>query len=267
MKKIIRKIVSLAFTLLIITSMILPFTIESMAASGKVTVYVPTSATIKSVRNGTKSTETYKIKYNKKGLPTTIYEPDGVKFVFKYNKKGFLAKTNRSTNTGAWTKIKVNKDGFPIKLSYYDNSVTSVKYRKNGRPKSAKSKLPDGNYVCVSFDKYGNRTSSKYQNDTRVFSTTTFKNKLNKKGNVVKQIQKIKGYDNATTITVKYKYDKHGNIKNKTTKLKRKDGTESYKVTYKYKKIKVSKKYEKIIKTFAWKATYDATGAINNLFY
>ena len=121
MKKIIRKIVSLAFTLLIITSMILPFTIESMAASGKVTVYVPTSATIKSVRNGTKSTETYKIKYNKKGLPTTIYEPDGVKFVFKYNKKGFLAKTNRSTNTGAWTKIKVNKDGFPIKLSYYDN--------------------------------------------------------------------------------------------------------------------------------------------------
>ena len=241
---------------------------------------------------------TSKYTYDKRGLlkKSTTNNPymGYSKINYKRNKKGAL--TNEKAYKGkklvSETKYKLNKKGLPTKETEYDHSgdITTVSsvtkntyygngnlkkvvytnkedgstytdyFRKNGTIKKSVSK-GESDSSTTTFDKKGYQIKQVYSYDIggdKVSGTRTYKNKYNKKGNLIKQTETDKYTSSnsgkktdVTTTTFKYKYDKHGNIVKETQKSVYDDGeyksTSTYTSTYKYKKFKVDKKYLKFM--------------------
>ncbi len=217
------------------------------------------------------------IKRNKKGAATRITDYEG--------KKVYSITKNTVNKKGLVTKSKeyVVKDGKKTldnvtKITYYSNrkmkkSTTestdgkikySYYYRKNGTLKKNESVFGDSKDT-MTCDKKGNPLKRVYSfgsGDYYTTGTATYKNKYNKKGDLVKSVQTDKfktgeGTDTKViTSTYTYKYDKHGNIlkeksKNVTVYSDGEKFVDTFTGEYKYKKFKVDKKYLHIISPHA----------------
>ena len=257
------------FIVLLLTSalMVSMLTVNASAASKSKmkTVYVPTSISTESNTGGHTASYTYQIKYNKKGMPYKIILPQGSDVFYKYNKNGFVKGTYNTYNNGGRSDItyfKVNRRGLITKI--YDTNST-FKYGKKGRPLSYKS-----TDVHIKYDRYGNMKSYISKYGSELIEKSVYSLKLDKKGNIVKEIKKstFRDLSRTTTTNVKYTYDKHGNIKEKNVSSKKNNGfTSTFNITYKYKKVRVNKKSVTFLKYVKWKATHSLTGDLIGLEY
>ncbi len=208
-------------------------------------------------------------KRNKKGTVTKINEYDGKKLTAvtkstSINKKGLVTKEKRYVvKDGKKILESVTKNTYysnrQLKKSSTESTDGSFKYidcfRKNGTLKKSESIYSDSKRTTT-YDKKGSPVKEVYSFGSGGYKTTgtkTFKNKYNKKGDLVKSVETDKStYAEitetiVTTSTIKYKYDKHGNILKQSKKVVCVDNGEEHVSTYvskyKYKKFKVAKKY------------------------
>jgi hypothetical protein len=263
LSKTVKQRMAAALSIAVCASLTAGFAVNANAAAKKATWVLVKSSTVHKANNATETSSTT-YKYDKNGwLKQREYKgySTNEKTVFTRDKTG-LEKTIKRYTDGKLDEITQNtiKKGKITKGVVYtfDDNHKKIKfetitytYKKNKLKKvltkwnngmvSKDILYPNGNLKSSVLKDKGNTTTSKhnkkgdmvsttsvYKQDGKVFSTydITRSNKYDKKGNIVKIVEKAKNTDASgkvekerTIYQYSYKYDKAGNIKQEVCKI------------------------------------------------
>lgn len=243
-----KKILSVIFVLFILLNS--AFTVNTEAASKKVTVYVVTS-----IQKNTSSNDHYFYRYNEDGLliqsKHLIYEYDGNKLKKQTNRYGKSVNSDRKYEYNS--KGQLIKHSGPvdkIKNHSYVSHVTGYyKFSYNGGGRIKKIKAYTGFCDEIATITYNSKKKISKISDTIYTDTERYTNTskyyYDKKG-YVRKLEYTSGDDNKKSVKIyKNTYDKNDCVVKIEVSTKGYEKTDVYKLTYK--KMKVPASYKKTI--------------------
>lgn len=216
-----------------------------------------------------------KVKYNKKGLVTEFTAAKN-KIEIKYDKKNKVKQLNitpyavgeyKSTVKYTWKKGKLKKT---VKTSKEETVTTKYSYKGKKIVKAVDKIVPkDSTYPVgknVNTYKYKKNHISKVKSVTELATLSTLY-KFDKKGNIKKMYSSVDGKDaGITTNKITYKKGKPVFVKSEYV-VKEKEKVFVTKTKFKFKKIKVPKKYYKVIKEQQWKLINASDGNVDGVSF
>ena len=197
-------------------------------------------------------------------MRTTAKFKDGSKTTYKRNKKGVIKSWKTTDKKGKTTasgtcKIKGSKIVSEKIYSYNGKKKTlnsTIKYTFSGNNVvHEESVYSDGDRFISEFDSNGNVIKDVLVMKDGSTMTTTHAIKVDDHGNVISDVQTITNvFDGNTSTKVVttnsvYTYNKAGKIAKEVSTSTNSEGkvTSTSTTTYKYKKVKVAKKYWKLL--------------------